>query len=197
MRLESVIDHDAVRTVTAPAIEPVTVVECKLDARVDGTEEDSLFEGWIAEARDEVEDACRRALITRTLEVTLAGWPANGVIKLPYPPLVSVEEITYYDGDNVQQEMASADYIVVIDDNPGYVRLASSSSWPSGLHDDPRIRVRYVAGYGATAASVGDVFKGSIRALVTLRYDCRAGWTAEAERKRVRVLANVERKFGW
>jgi uncharacterized phiE125 gp8 family phage protein len=176
----------------------VTVAECKLEARVDGSDEDSLFAEWIAESRDEVEDACRRALITRTLEVTLRKFPRVRRISLPYPPLVEVNAITYYDQDNVQQTMAESDYIVVADDTPGYVHLAEGASWPTtNLHDDPRIRIEYEAGHGTTAANGDAVYRGAIRALVALRYDCRSAWTPDAERKRQRVLAWVERKYGW
>jgi len=51
-----------VRAITNPAEEPVTATECKLDARVSGTAEDSLFTSWIAAARQQVEAAARRAL---------------------------------------------------------------------------------------------------------------------------------------
>jgi uncharacterized phiE125 gp8 family phage protein len=187
----------SVRVVTGPAVEPVTAAECKLDARVDGSTEDTLFATWIAAARQEIEFTARRAFITRTLELSLDAWPAHNAIVLPYPPLASVTQITYYDDDGAQQTMAAADYIVIADEEPGRVVLNPSAQWPTDLHDYPRIRVRYTAGYGAAAVNVPDYYKLDIRGLVKLSYDFRSGWTPDAERAKQLILAHASADWGW
>ncbi|MBK8799607.1 MAG: hypothetical protein IPM07_26360 [Anaerolineales bacterium] len=188
---------DSVRVITAPTVEPVTAAECKLDARVDNTVEDSLFAMWIAAARQEIEMVARRSLITRTLEVTMDAWPADGWLCLPYPPLLTVTQVTYYDAANAAVTWPADQYIVIADQEPGVIMPATGLWWPSGLHAWPRIRVRYTAGYGATAAAVPDYYKQDIRGLVKLQYDFRSGWTPEAERARAMIYAHAEMDRGW
>ena len=187
----------SVRVVTAPTVEPVAIAECKLDARVDGTTEDVLFATWIAAARTEIEEAARRAFVNRTLELALARWPGGCGITLPYPPLVSVTSIKYYDSANVQQTWAAASYIVIADEEPGRIVLGYGMAWPTDLHPTPRIRIRYVAGYGASPAAVPDYYKQDIRGLVKLQYDYRTAWTPDAERARARILAHAAADWGW
>jgi uncharacterized phiE125 gp8 family phage protein len=190
-------DYTSVRVITGPTVEPVTAAECKLDARVDGTTEDTLFATWIAAARVEIEQAARRALITRTLELALDAWPASNAIQMPYPPLLAVTQVTYYDDDNVQQTMPAADYIVIADEEPGQLVLNPNATWPTDLHEYPRIRIRYMAGYGASAAAVPDYYKLDIRGLVKLSYDYRSGWTPDAERAKAMIIAHASADWGW
>ncbi len=188
---------NSVRVITAPTVEPVTITECKLDARVDGSTEDTLFTTLIAAARQEIENAARRALISRTLELALDMWPAARHIQLPYPPLASVTSIKYSDQDNVVQTWSASSYIAVTDEEPGLILLADNADWPTDLHSYPRIRIRYVAGYGAAASAVPDSYKQDIRGLVKLQYDYRSGWTPDAERARAIILAHASVEWGW
>ena len=186
-----------VRVITQPAAEPVTASECKLDARVDGATEDSLFTSWIAAARQQVEAAARRALITRTLELTLDEWPADGVILLPFPPLASVTSIKYVDSAHGEHTLDPAAYVAVTEHEPGFVMPAATGAWPGGLRARAAVRVRFVAGYGATAAAVPDGFKIDIRGLVKLFYDFRSGWTPEAQRAQENYLNHAAADWGW
>lgn len=188
--------HKWVRIITPPSVEPVTVSECKLDARVDGNAEDALFASWITTARSEVEIVSARALINRTLEMAFDRWPPEQWITLRYPPLVNVISITYYDSDGAQQTLPTDQYIVETDSEPGRIWLAPGASWPT-THEIARIRVRYVAGYGTSPASVPDEYKAAIRGLVNLAYQYRAGFTLDGERKRANILAKLKQDWGW
>ena len=185
-----------VRVITQPAAEPVTAGECKLDARVSGSTEDALFASWIAAARQEIEAAARRALVNRTLELTLDGWPADGVIYLPFPPLASVTSVKYTDSDNVEHTMDAGDYVVVTETEPGFVMKAATASWPSDLRSRAAVRVRYVAGYG-DADDVPASYKVDVRGLVKLLYDYRSGWTPEADRAKEHYLNHASGDWGW
>ena len=185
-----------VRVITQPAAEPVTTGECKLDARVSGSTEDALFASWIAGARQEIEAAARRALVNRTLEFTLDGWPEDCVIFLPLPPLVSVTSLKYVDSDHVEHTIDPADYVVVVESEPGFVMPAANVAWPSDLRSRASVRVRYVAGYG-DADDVPEGYKVDIRGLVKLAYDFRTGMTPEAERARQNYLRHAEADWGW
>ncbi|MBK8772648.1 MAG: phage head-tail connector protein [Rhizobiales bacterium] len=187
-----------VRVVTAPTIEPVTLAEAKVDLRVDHTEDDTLITGLIVAARQEAEVLARRALINRTLEMALCGWPATAKIYLPYPPAVSVTSVTYYDISNVLQTMTAADYMLISDIEPAIVALAYNKSWPSAsLREVMPVRVRWVAGYGATAASVPDRYKVLIRSLVAVRYESRDELTPAQERQLANIRAALQMEWGW
>lgn len=188
--------HQTVRIITPPAVEPVTVSECKLDARVDGNAEDALFASWIITARSEVEIVSARALINRTLEMAFDRWPPEQWITLRYPPLVSVLSITYYDPEGMQQTLPTDQYIVEIDSEPGRIWLAPGANWPA-THEIARIRVRYIAGYGTSPEDVPENYRAAIRGLVNLAYQYRAGFTLDAERKRANILASIKTEWGW
>ena len=159
---------------TAPAEEPVTIEEAKLQCRVDTADEDVLFERLISAARRYVETFQRRALITQTWEAYLDAWPSEAYIDLPYPPLQSVTSITYKDTAGSASTFGSANYIVDIGRTPGRVYLAYDASWPSTtLYPTSGITVRYVCGYGATGKSVPAETRQGLLLLVAHLYENR------------------------
>ncbi len=187
-----------VRVVAAAAIEPVSLDSVKTDLRIDASDEDALLMSMVAEARHDVETWCRRALITRTLEMSLSGWPGDDCIRLAYPPAVSLTSVRYYDENNALQTMNLADLVLIADVEPGIVTLAKNASWPSAaLRSVWPVRVRWVAGYGATTASVPEFYRSAIRALVAIRYEHRDEMTPNATRALDNVRASLMREWGW
>jgi uncharacterized phiE125 gp8 family phage protein len=187
-----------VRVYTAPAVEPVSLDTAKIDLRVDHDDDDSLIADLIVACRQEAEDIARRAFVNRTLDLSLSGWPADGYIRLPYPPAVSVTSITYYKDDNTSATMTAGDYILIADIDPAVVTLAKDKSWPSAsLRTVAPIRVRYVAGYGAAATSVPERYKALIRSLVAIRYESRDELTASHERQLRNLQAALAMEWGW
>jgi len=187
-----------VRVITPPVVEPVSLAECKVDLRVDHDADDGLIAGLIVAARQEAEELSRRAFVNRTLELSLTAWPCDNCIRLPYPPLASVTSITYLSYANVPATMPTGDYIVVTDIEPGLITLAYAKAWPAEqLRTVAPIRVRYVAGYGATAVSVPERYKALIRSLVAIRYENRDEMTPAAERQLVNIRAALQMEWGW
>ena len=93
--------------------EPVSIDEQKDHMRVDAQIDDALIKGFIQAARQRVEDYTRRALMKRTLKLTInlpsfereimdgdflgviqPGYLAE--IRLPRPPLIRIVEVKYY-----------------------------------------------------------------------------------------------------
>lgn len=137
------------RVTTEPLVEPVTVTEAKRHCRVDGNDEDSDFDIFIAAARRQVEKWEWRSHLTQTLTLTLPRFPACQTIRLPRPPLQSVTSITYLDVDGDSQTVDSSDYIVDTANEPGIVVPAYGVSWPSTRSNHPAaVTIVYVAGYG-------------------------------------------------
>ncbi|APW60478.1 head-tail connector protein [Paludisphaera borealis] len=162
--------------VTPPAIEPVTLAEAKLHARIYGdlTDDDALVTSLIVAAREKLEAMTSRSFISRTLTATFDGFPscASGVLRLPYPPLQSVASITYADESGAAQTLDPSVY-TVSDGTPGLVMLANGKSWPAAAKQIASVKVQFVAGYGATADDVPEVAKLIIRILVASWFDRR------------------------
>lgn len=147
---------------TPPAEEPVTLAEIKDHLRVSGTAEDSLLTLYAQMAREAVEEETWRALMPQTWTLYLPGWPANGVIELPRPPLASVTAITYTDEDGVEGTLAASNYRVDTAREPGRVVLAPNGAWPVDALDSVNgVAVEFVAGY-ADASAVPVTAKAAI-----------------------------------
>lgn len=163
----------ALKTITPPASEPVTLTEAKQQCRVDTNDDDALITGLIAVAREYVEAVTNRALITQTLELVLDQFPAGVEIILPAAPLQSVTSITYTDADGTTATFNSANYIVDADSQPGRVALKSGCAWPTTtLQEISGVRVRYVAGFGL-AAAVPQKYKQAMLLLIGHWYENR------------------------
>lgn len=161
---------------SAPATEPITITEAKLQCRVEISDDDDLFNNIIIPgARQYIEDAARRAFITQTWRLSLDKWPDCNYIQLPKPPLISVTSVTYTDNAGSATVLSSALYGVDTDSEPGRVVLNYGEVWPSNtLRTMNPIQIVYVAGYGA-ASAVPARFKQAILLLVGHWYENREG----------------------
>lgn len=148
---------------TPPATEPVTVEECEVDIRADGSEFSSSLPSIIAAARFMCEGAINRKLITQTWRVSAESWPVDERIG-GLTPFQSAS-ITYWNGTSwVSYDSNSW---ALVDEN-GRLRLwpAYGSNFPSlGNLAGPRVRIDVTCGYG-TAADVPANLKMWIRAHV-------------------------------
>lgn len=143
----------ALKPISAPAAEPVTLAEAKIRLSVDHDEHNAMITDLIAAARAAAENKTGRALIAQTWELVLDAFPAHE-IKLAKPPVSSIVSIQYIDPDGVQQTMDPADYSLDPDSLPGWVLPAYGTAWPATLDAANVVRVRFVAGYGAAATDV-------------------------------------------
>jgi uncharacterized phiE125 gp8 family phage protein len=169
----------------------------KVDARVDHDDDYTLLESLIKAATTEAENTARCAFVTRTLELALDRWPADGLIPLPMPPLVAVTAVEYIDTANVRHEVPPTDYMVLSDLRPALVMPAYGKGWPAAaLRAVSPIRITYTAGYG-DAAAVPEIYRRLIRALVVLDYEHREAMTADGKRQRDLVLARLQADWGW
>lgn len=109
---------------------------------------DPAFAGWLG-----------RALREQTWELRLRDFndrrPAlrgnTDAIELPYPPLLSMVSVKYYDVNGVDTTLAlNTDFRILGQGDP-YGRQAIaplySKSWPTARSDDGSVRIRYTCGY--------------------------------------------------
>ena len=135
-----------------PAVEPISLVEAKLDLKVDHTDENDLIDILRQVAREMVEQRTGRSLITQSRTIKLDYFPRSGVIVLPHGPLQSVTSIKYYDADEVEQTLSNTLYWV--DTASGLPRIIVKDSWPSTEDRPNAVTIIYVCGYGAAGSDV-------------------------------------------
>ena len=117
--------------------------------------DDSLIAGYIAGVVPDAEGFLNRALLTSTWDLWLDDFPVKDYIELPYPPLQSVASVKYYDTDDTEYTMDSADYFVDTKSFKGRVFLVYGETWPSEtLRPANGVVVRYVAGYASYLGTV-------------------------------------------
>lgn len=161
------------RLKTAAATEPVTAAEVKLYARVAHAVEDTLVTSWIKAARKLAEDYQHRAYIEQTWRLTYDSYPGRCIL-VPRPPLMSVESVKYYDVDNVEATVSSADYFVDNTSEIGRIVLNDGAEWPSTtLRPINGVIIEFKAGYGVDATFVPDSVKNALYIYCTHMYENR------------------------
>lgn len=141
----------SLKLITAPATEPVTLVEAKAQCKVEHSVDDALLALFIQGAREAAEHLTGRAFITQTWELVLDAFPTCE-IELPKPTVQSIVSLKYLDGAGIEQTIASANYTLDADKLPGWVLPAVGATWPGTQAAANTVRVRFTAGYGAGAA---------------------------------------------
>lgn len=190
------------RIVSGPAAEPVAAADLRTQLRTDSTDlPDAQADGYISEARQEIEDQTGLALITQTWKLTLDRWPSSrgepwwdgtrqiaiseldssaGTLILPRYPLQSISSVTTYSEDGTSTAVAvSSTFDIDAQQMPGRMRLQSGATWPTALRPTNAIEVTYIAGYGAAASSVPAPLVRAVRNMAAHIYanrgDCTAG----------------------
>lgn len=139
--------------ITPPAVEPISLAEAKLHARVDDSDRDTLITVFIKSAREAAEHELGRALITQTWRLTLDEFPC-AEIELPKPKVLSISSVGYVDADGVDQVVSSANYTLDSAQLPGWVLPAENFDWPATRAIANAVRVDFTAGYGPAATDV-------------------------------------------
>lgn len=171
------------RTV-APTASLLTVAQVKAHCRIDTTADDALIPTYIQAATEHCEMDCGRSFLTQTWVLSLPRFdhhihvpqwcgatipfywdlaPQKRICFLPRPPLQSVTSVVYTDESGVSRTLDPSQYIVDTYGQFGSIRPVQQ--WPRTRMDDPSaVVVTFVAGYGATPASV----PASVQMAVTL-----------------------------
>ena len=137
-----------IKIVTAPIAELISLEAAKQHLRIDGIEEDIVIQSLITTAREFAENFTSRSLANKTYEYMLTRFPNENIIKIPNPPVVNVDSITYKDSEGYTATMDPSNYIVDSDSEPGQIVLAYGQSWPIFTpYPVHPIRIRYSAGY--------------------------------------------------
>jgi hypothetical protein len=164
-----------------PSIEPVTVDEVKMQARVPITADDALIAIHISAARELVEKFLRRKLITQKWRMYLDAFPGyidqrlggnivtapiaigatsymagiRWAIVPPWPPVQSVDAVAFLGPDGTTVTMTeNVDYLVDKVSNPARITPPFGKFWPISRIQVNSVWVDTTVGYGDTAAAV-------------------------------------------
>lgn len=134
-----------------PAEEPVSLGQAKAFLKVDDSAEDGLIGTLIAAARLHVESVTGRALLAQSWRAVLDAWPANGWVKLPVGPLISITAVTAFDEDGDAHEVPLTQFSSALDRLNVPLGLVGM---PPLLQERQGIEIDYVAGFGTAPDDV-------------------------------------------
>lgn len=147
-------DHSvALRLVTPPASEPITLSSAKAYLRIEHSADDEAITRAISAVRQAAEHYMRLALLPQTWDYIVAN-PCPDKIALPYVPAQSITSITLTTESGTSTTMNAANYRLAVD---GAAVLFTPSV------SIEKMTIRYVAGM---AASASDVPAGIVQGLL-------------------------------
>lgn len=166
---------------SGPAVEPVSLADLKSHRRIGHALDDDLLAALIKAARQYVETATQRALVTQTWQLLLDEFPGvdDGII-LPKPRLQAVTAVTYVDGNGDTQTLAASKYSVDTRRDPGWLVPAYAEEWPETREQINAVTVSFRAGYGDAAADVPEGLRQAILLLAGHWYEHREAVAAGA-----------------
>ena len=173
----------ATATALTMGAEPITLAEAKQWARILYSIDDNLVGRLIVQARRLIEGPeLKRALVLQSRTLYFAAFPwggayglvarglglnpwwfptAQGVIQLPYPPLISVDRIAYTDTAGNPQTMDPTAYLYTANASPGRLQPQWGTTWPIARPQVDSVQITYTCGYGPSPADVpADVIIG-------------------------------------
>lgn len=173
--------------VSAPAGEPITLLEAKQHLRVDVDDDDALIGSLITAARQAAETRTGRQLMTARWKLVLDGFPGSLVNHVPSDasfslpghailldkcPVQSLVSIEYLDMNGSPQVMPPGDYVLDAACEPARLTPVFGKTWPPTLPQIGSVIVTFDAGYGA-GSSVPEGIKSWIKLRVGSLYGHR------------------------
>lgn len=163
----------AIKIITPPVLEPISVDEAKQHLRIIDSEDDIIITSLIKQAREFCEDFQNKKYITQTLELVLDSFPEDNYISFDScSPIQNVESIKYYDTAGQEYIFESSNYIVDMDSFVNRIVLGYCKLWPLiPLQPANAVRIRFSAGFGDTAEAVPETVKWAMILHMKILYD--------------------------
>lgn len=160
---------------TAPTATVLTLSDAKQHLRLDHTNEDDTYVyDLIKVAGEYIRTRTELTLITTTYQIVLCEFPDEDEIVLAYPPVATIDSVSYQDADDATQ--AFTDFTL---QNDAYSRsrlvLDPLSSWPPTYERTDAVTITYTAGLSSTAAGLPASVRHCARLLVDHLYNNRGG----------------------
>ncbi len=134
----------ALRLVTPPASEPLTLAQAKTFLRIEHSADDEPLTRAIVAARVAAENYIKCALLPQTWELSIAN-PSAAKLCLPFGPAQSITSITLTTEAGESSTMNASNYRLSVD---GFAALFTN---PPSIE---KMTIRFVAGIATTASEI-------------------------------------------
>ncbi len=161
----------SLRLLTPPAVEPLTLAEAKSWLRLETTDEDATVAALIPAARQAVEAASGRRLISQGWRITLDAWPETTVVRLPLAPLAAVTVVRVLAADGTATVLATSAYGADLAGSPPRLLLLAPPPPPGRIAAG--IEIDVTAGYGPLATDVPAPLRQAVRLLIGHWFEAR------------------------
>jgi uncharacterized phiE125 gp8 family phage protein len=156
----------------APETPVVNLVDMKAYLRVEHDVENELIEGLIAAAVqhfDGRDGVLGRALHQQSWEYRLRRFWGKQ-IRIPLPPLVSVDSVQYYDDNNALQTLVTSRYetVGIGGQQCGAIRLQDGETWPTVYDRGEAVIISFTAGYAVNSSPVEGAVPQPIRIAIMM-----------------------------
>lgn len=163
----------------AKSVFPITIGEVKkqLEIADSDTAHDEYLQNVIYAVTQVYENDTQQKMTSETWNMTLDQ--LNGdYIDLHHRPVSSIVHIKYYDTSNTQQTLDTSIYALdgttgTVPGGNSRVLLKYNQDWPDLADRWDSVEIRYVTGYGSTAASVPQVHKQAMLLMATMLFEHR------------------------
>lgn len=150
------------RQIVAPAEEPLDIDFVRdLHLRSpNGTVEDAYIEGLITTARQMAERTTNRAIPEQQWTMSAYRFPCgDGAIEVPFPPLISVDAISYLDDNGDAQTLTQdTDFLVSAPMGPRCAKARLTpvfdTTWPTTQYQADAVTITFTAGYVLSGSPV-------------------------------------------
>lgn len=145
-----------VNRTSAPAA-LLTAAEIKAHTRIDTSAEDTLIDTYIAAATaviDGPNGESGRALGSQVW--TAETYPITGRSGFIFPvaPVISVDEITYFDGDNAQQTASVSGFTIRRTEDWTEVKPNIGTHWPTMYQRKDALKITATCGYATVPENI-------------------------------------------
>lgn len=179
-----------IRILQAPQCEPVSLTSFKTYLHLDHDQFDDLLHTLLLAARERLERAYERALISRTLSLSVTLSPSKNkgevypgyayqllpgrvALRLPYPPLQYVEQVQVRPSGNGSQNTERPKNIPLETISTNTLREPGVIIIP--MRWMPSLIITYRAGYGEDPNHIPAVFKAAILQFAAYLFENRSG----------------------
>lgn len=146
----------------------------KFHSRIDTDADDAYIETLITTVTDFFERETRTAIVATDYVLTLDTWPACRELRLPCPPLIEVDEISYIAPGGNETVLSDESYFVDDSGRPG--RVVFTGNLPQTANVPAAIRISFRAGY-EDVASIPPTLLHGVRLMTAHYYENREGAT--------------------
>ena len=163
----------ALRLVTAPLVDPVTLAEAKAHCRVDSADDDTLITSLIKAAVSHVDaqGELGRAMITQTWAQYETQSPGRPRLEVgPFQSLVSVQ---YFDDTGALLTATLDHFETRLHGDYVICKPKEDREWPTADTRQDAIKITYIAGYGGAPDDVPQGIRHAILMLVAHWYEHR------------------------